>query len=147
MLVSQLVGSYWLADHRRDIMFNIGCALLLAGAIIFPVAVFSKLAAVASIAAAAVGFGSGALGFAILTALGDASSELTKGLEGPVFGMFAATTKLALGVGILMIAGFLSLIDYRDTQNMALLIPMVLGPAIAGAVGLMVSRHIGSDRP
>jgi Na+/melibiose symporter-like transporter len=89
--------------------------------------------AMAAAAAFAFGLGNGGVGMVQWATFSEVVARLGADRAGPSYGLFAATAKVSLAGGGLLLAASLDRIDFRGAQGWALALPMAAIPA-AGAV-------------
>uniref|UniRef100_UPI0025D4E971 MFS transporter n=1 Tax=uncultured Caulobacter sp. TaxID=158749 RepID=UPI0025D4E971 len=118
----------WLAmsDRDRTRLFLVTAAIQALGAVIFLVAPSSTPLPLA-FAAFLVGLGNGGLGVAKWAAFSDAASRHYPGQEGAAFAVFAASGKLTLALGVLIIVAVL---EAARTDLRVLAWTMAAGPIV-----------------
>lgn len=89
-----------------------------------------------AIAAFFFGIGNGGIGMVQWAAFSETISRLSPRRIGLYYAMFAATGKISLAAGGLMLANALAKIEYRGTQGAALVEVMAILPAIGALIGI-----------
>ena len=124
----------WL--DRRDLL------MATAGAVVVTAALFLATASarpgLTLATALAYGAASGGLGMALWAAFADVVAQGAQGQEGWAYGLFTASSKVALGLGGVMIGAVLTQIDYRGADSDALVQMMVVPSLFAGAACMLI---------
>ncbi len=135
----------WLAmsARTRTRLFFVTAALQAMGGAVFLV-VPATSPTVLTIGAFLVGLGNGGLGVAKWAAFSDAASRHFPGREGPAFAIFAASGKLTLALGVIIVAVAL---EAAQTDGRALAWTMAAGPIVGSLVMAMLAGWSDPVRP